>query len=116
CAFTRLVVRTSFSSLLLPLPPRYTLSPYTTLFRSSVFVVLGNHLAIIHLIKLVSRQDRHMIVALILQVIKRLTNRIGRPLKPMAAVPRLFGRQDIYITAAKESKVISIFNMLIQRS
>ncbi len=58
-------------------------------------LVMGEHLAIVHRVQLVSRQNQHVVVSIARKVEHALPNRVSGALKPVLRHRCLLGREDV---------------------
>src|SRR4051812_27363028 len=75
--------------------------------RSNVFL---NHVAKIHLVQLVARQDEHIFKFVYGQMVKALSYRIGSTLVPAYIGGRLLSRQNINKGLAEIAEMIGVLD------
>src|SRR5690606_25488979 len=76
-----------------------------------IFTVEINHLAEVHLVKLVARKHQNIVVVVLAKVFHRLANRICRALIPVFVSHVLLGGKNINKAFAENIEMIGVLDM-----
>ncbi len=75
---------------------------------------VGEHLAEVHAVELIAREDQHVVDAGLLQVAEVLADGVGGALVPVGAVERLLGGEDLDEAAAELVEVVRVADVAVQ--